>query len=108
MTDTEAQARAVVTDLIEHDDHYGIYLTELQWDTLEKTIAAALRQAQPVWTREKPTEPGWYWWHGAVQTIVHIYKHRNGHLVVDWGEFESNLVDEDGQWARVPEPREAP
>lgn len=77
---------------------------------LVHALNAALSTANvPTWTTEKPTEPGWYWWRYDY-TIHHV---EISHIIVHDGLVEeldrfgnTHILVDDGEWARVPEPRE--
>ncbi len=42
------------------------------------------------WTTEKPTTPGWYWWHidAVPACIAHIYQIEDGHWMAASTEWE--------------------
>lgn len=66
-------------------------------------------QLQPVrWTKEKPTEPGWYWWRGPVwggtrTKMFEVSKDKAGLYVAAWGYVEFMA----GEWSGpIPVPLE--
>ena len=73
-----------------------------------QTTLAELQAAQPVWTTERPALVGWYWWRQPGVTNSGLY------IVTSLMLFKGFLVDastmdapEDGEWAKIPLPREA-
>lgn len=52
------------------------------------------------WTKEKPTQPGWYWWRDKYSSdIVHVTED-SGMLVVKLGfDIEDFIIDLSGEWA---------
>ena len=94
-------------------------MTELEFtkQRLEDAIEAIdkLQAAQPVWSRERPTVAGWYWWrdhgynHGGPE-LCNIVDTKNGlHcFFASYDDQECPLIDLDnGEWAPIPMPREA-
>jgi hypothetical protein len=63
------------------------------------------------WTREKPTQPGWWWWRyeaGRKASVMHISEdHIHGMNVFTVGTLVLFLQEVPGEWAGpVPEPEE--
>ena len=113
MTHEEKQAHEIVRSW--YDDHIQtVVLSAPDRRDLEKVIAAALDQAaQPVWTREKPTVAGAYWFrsHQYSARIVEVKEEIETGVLI-WCDCEStwDLVDrpnESGEWAPCVLPREA-
>lgn len=76
------------------------FRSETESDTLHKAILHAYDCASRplMWTTNKPTQPGWYWWHGrpGVQPEIHYLTPQD----IDEG-------NPPGLWAGpIPEPRE--
>ena len=60
-----------------------------------------------MWTTERPTEAGWYWWRyvkGSTEHIMKVYES----LAVEGINGEADHVDEiiEGEWQPVQGPRE--
>ena len=66
-----------------------------------------------IWTTDKPTKPGWYWWRtqGTEASVVRIIHTDEGGLII---QFETghctHLHTVRGEWSStpVPEPEEQP
>ena len=68
---------------------------------------AKLKAAQPVWSKEKPTVAGFYFWRYTKGATVHMLKVGEA-LSVQGMTAEADHVDEvGGEWAKIPLPREA-
>lgn len=62
------------------------------------------------WTKERPTEAGWYWWrHEDTCFVVHVEHNPDfDDFVYREGRDTYGLDDlAGGDWCRIPEPREA-
>ena len=62
------------------------------------------------WTRDRPTQPGWYWWRGITMPmcVVRIVDWRgDGELYVRDGENLTALNECYGNWSGpIPQPEE--
>ncbi len=65
------------------------------------------------WTREKPTEPGNYWYYGCVMgkekrvyKFCEVWKNSNGSTLIMGGYFSHDFEPLDGHFVRaqLPEP----
>ena len=78
--------------------------------TLEQAVWEADQAAQPVWTTDKPTVAGWYWWRqGGCDRVRYVHAVRDNLLRVEApdGWFE-DMHFVDGEWAGpLPLPKEA-
>jgi len=80
-------------------------------------LQAQLQAAQPVWSGDKPTKAGWYWWRmtlpGAQRFMLCLSPHPHADRVGLWVsgihlQGLSNLDDWGGEWAGpLMEPMEA-
>ena len=70
----------------------------------------AAQAAQPVWTKEKPTKEGWYWWRSGDIVGIHVLEFdgdEGGELVCMTTDGDT-IEEMGGEWAGpLPEPREA-
>ena len=70
----------------------------------------AAQAAQPVWTKEKPTKEGWYWWRSGDIVGIHVLEFdgdEGGELVCMTTDGDT-IEEMGGEWAgHLPEPREA-
>ncbi len=74
-------------------------------DDLKQQLAAA----QGTWTKERPTEAGWYWWRHKDTCLVVQVEHNPDFddLVYREGRDTYGLDDFlGGEWCRISEPRE--
>ena len=95
--------------------------TEVCLDIFDRAYAQA---AQSVWSMDKPTKAGWYWFRfeGGKERIVQVYHHVDGGWCMAWPQIEhgqiavlirsggsfDELVHQGGEWAGpLPMPREA-
>ena len=63
-------------------------------------------QKRIAWRKDKPTEPGWYFWrHGKRETVYEVYEAMDNHL---WAMLPNNRMAVDaihGEWAGpIPQP----
>lgn len=90
-----------------HNEDNDYIVTGLKQELAEQ-IAAAMN-ARQVWTKEKPTEPGWYWITKQREKggrIAYVGLH-NGELVVwfnDAAPMPVARITAAAWWAKVPEP----
>ncbi len=60
------------------------------------------------WTKNRPTQPGWYWWRLGTYTVevVHFEQHIDGD--VGSSSFDGRLAHPDSEWAGPLEEPEEP
>lgn len=59
------------------------------------------------WTKELPTEPGWYWYRNEfVEPEVKLLYTRFGTMYVFEGIYATTVQSMTGEWCRVPEPED--
>lgn len=83
-------------------------LTEEMTEHAAITAWNALPRRLP-WTKEKPTEPGWYWHDKNMPSIVRVVKPSSGRMFycVLGYHGQCDVLDDDGEWAGpIPEPKE--
>lgn len=53
------------------------------------------------WTREKPTEPGWYWHCKYMPSIVRVVKPSSGRMFYYISGYpdQYDVLNDDGEWA---------
>lgn len=66
-----------------------------------------------IWTTEKPTKPGWYWWRrekGFIPSFLHVTTdHLKGTGFFIVGAYTVRFQNIGGEWAGpIPEPEEQP
>jgi hypothetical protein len=70
------------------------------------TLSARAR-GKLIWTREKPTVPGWYWWRrrvGHKAFVVYLEEHDGAMMEYSQGRY---FTLENGEWAGpLAEPKE--
>lgn len=61
-----------------------------------------------VWTRERPTEPGWYWWRTTShERIVQVTQMPSGSFWFFVPDVSLSVESSVGQWAGpIPHPEE--
>lgn len=72
------------------------------------TAAALAQAAQPVWTTEKPTVEGWYWWRGEsdLNELICWVGRDGGVLFIAFAPSTTRIMG--GEWAGpLPLPMEA-
>jgi hypothetical protein len=60
-----------------------------------------------MWTAEKPTKPGWYWFRTREEDTIHGEREElGGHMKVVWSDGRSKrVIDMAGEWQGPHEPR---
>mgnify|MGYP001619479552 CR=1 FL=1 len=119
MTKEEAVARQLAEMFWRHynglEDTFPITLMveKREVDKIEVLLAAArAARERAVWTDEKPTVPGWYWWRrkstSQRKKIIHVLaKGRKPYLFYVYGLRYSSYRVFTGQWAGpIPAPEE--
>ena len=109
--DQAAQEAVKSFEQREQDMRHIEHRADILWTDREE-LKAQLQAALPVWTTDKPTVAGWYWWrrlpdycHGIP---LHI-RERDGVLYLEREGFLSPQTPNslNGEWARCPLPKEA-
>lgn len=97
----QARARAIVARLNDDFDKENNVTILALVKYIEEILDEAASPA-PVWSNEKPTVPGWYWWRPPIRTrelrqaVVQI--EADGYCLQE-GEYVANIG---GQWSSLP------
>lgn len=113
MTLVEKLTEAAMTDIAPMlRDGVGASTQVYQWtyDIIKDALLAVEQAHKRIWTSEKPTKPGWYWWrlHSKKSPlVVNVYTLSNVWCCSFPDDEPCPLTAAKSEWAGpIPEPKE--